>query len=445
MSKYDLVLRAQRAITLEGERAVAVAIKDGVIAALLDLDAEANASEEIAIEGILLPGVVDTHVHINEPGRTEWEGFETATRAAAVGGVTTLIDMPLNSIPPTVDVEALHIKRAAAQGKCSTDMGFWGGSIPGNVAHLRPLHEAGVFGFKSFLLHSGVDEFPGSSEADLDSALKEIASFDGLMIIHAEDADVIELSAKDSSPEYQDFLESRPDLAESIAIAQVIDTAQRHDARVHVLHLSSAQAIEQIAAAKRDGVKITAETCPHYLTLASDDIPSGATQFKCCPPIRSRVNQDLLWKGLTDGVIDMIVSDHSPCTVDLKKLDVGDFQAAWGGISSLQLGLSIIWSDAAARGINLASVVRWMSTQPAAFAGLSQKGAIAVGRDADLIAFDPDRQFTVDPQQLQHRNPVTPYAGKSLRGVVTSTWLRGTLVAHEGELLGTPQGRFLTR
>jgi allantoinase len=445
MNQYDLVLRAERAITPEGERAVAVAIKEGVIVALVDFDAKVDAAQEVRVEGVLLPGVVDTHVHINEPGRTEWEGFETATRAAAAGGVTTLIDMPLNSIPPTVNVEALEIKKQAASGKCSVDVGFWGGSIPGNVAHLRPLHDAGVFGFKSFLLHSGVDEFPGSSEIDLDSALKEIASFDGLMIIHAEDADVIELSTKESSAEYQDFLESRPDLAESIAIAQVIDAARRHNARVHVLHLSSAHAIEQIAAAKREGVQITAETCPHYLTLASDDIPSGATQFKCCPPIRSRVNQDLLWKGLTEGVIDMIVSDHSPCTVDLKKLDLGDFQQAWGGISSLQLGLSIMWSAAVERGLGLPDLVRWMSTQPAAFAGLDQKGAIAVGRDADVIAFDPDRHFVVDPDLLQHRNPVTPYAGKSLRGVVTSTWLRGTLVAHEGQLLGAPTGRFLTR
>jgi allantoinase len=245
---FDLVVRANRAITPEGERAVAVAISDGQIAAILDVDATVESRDERTVDGVLLPGLVDSHVHVNEPGRSEWEGFETATRAAAAGGVTTIIDMPLNSIPPTVDVNALQVKRDVAASKVSVDVGFWGGSIPGNVPHLRPLHDAGVFGFKAFLLHSGVDEFPGSSERDVDAAMREIASFGGLMVIHAEDADIIEQSSRPASAEYRDFLESRPELAESIAIAQVIDAARRTGARVHVLHLSSAGGIEQIAA-----------------------------------------------------------------------------------------------------------------------------------------------------------------------------------------------------
>lgn len=442
---FDLVLRAQRAITHLGELPVAVGIQDGVITELFDLNSPAETREEIVVDGVLLPGLVDSHVHINEPGRTEWEGFETATRAAAVGGVTTVIDMPLNSIPPTVNVEALELKKKAATGKCSVDVGFWGGSIPGNVAQLQPLLDAGVFGFKCFLLHSGVDEFPESSLDDLAAALEVLAEVDGLMIVHAEDSDAITRASKPSSTRYVDFLNSRPKGAENVAIAQLIEESRRTGARVHVLHLSSADALAMIKSARVDGVRITAETCPHYLSLTAEEVADGATQYKCCPPIREANNQELLWQGLREGVIDMIVSDHSPCTPDLKIFDVGDFQTAWGGISSLQLGASIIWSQTETRRFSLYDMVQWMSARPAALAGLAQKGAIAVGKDADLIVFDPDATFTVDPTRLYHRNAVTPYAGKTLRGVVTSTWLRGTLVAKDGELVGAPQGRFLHR
>jgi allantoinase len=442
---YDLVIRASRAITAEGQVPVAVAVKDGKIAALLPIDAEVDARESITIDGVLLPGLVDTHVHINEPGRTEWEGFETATRAAALGGVTTLIDMPLNSIPPTVSVEALQIKRSAAIGKCSVDVGFWGGSIPGNVADLQPLHDEGVFGFKCFLLHSGVDEFPATPEADLRSALTELARLGALMIVHAEDPETIAQSPAPASRNYDDFLNSRPKEAENIAITTLIKHASETGTRVHVLHLSSADAVPLIAKARTDGIAITAETCPHYLSLSAEEISDGATDFKCCPPIREAANRDQLWRALADGAIDFIASDHSPCTPELKELEIGDFQSAWGGISSLQLGLPIIWTEASQRGIALERVVEWMATQPAAFAGLDTKGAIEVGRDADLIAFDPDAEQQIDPQRLEHRNPITPYAGKTLRGVVTSTWLRGTLIAEHGEVVRPVQGQLLRR
>ncbi|MSV83868.1 MAG: allantoinase AllB, partial [Actinobacteria bacterium] len=402
---YDLVIRAKRAVTAIGERPVAVAITNGKIVALLDFNAKVEAGQDYEVLGVLMPGVVDTHVHINEPGRTPWEGFATATRAAAAGGVTTVIDMPLNSIPPTVTPDALAIKKNVAESQCSVDVGFWGGSIPGNVSQLEPLLKAGVFGFKCFLLHSGVDEFPASSLDDLASALQVLAKHDGLMVVHAEDSVAIERSSKAASKKYSEFLASRPKGAENVAIAQLIEESRRTGARVHVLHLSSSDAIAMIASAQEDGVKISTETCPHYLSLNSDEIADGATQYKCCPPIRESANQDRLWQGLKSGIISMIVSDHSPCTPDLKLFEVGDFQAAWGGISSLQIGVPIIWTEGSKRGISLFDLATWMSSRPAELVGLTQKGAIDVGKDADMYLFDPDRTFTVDPLKLAHKNP----------------------------------------
>jgi len=441
----ELVLRSLRVITPEGERSAALAITGGKIIAIKDFDTHFDCDQDLTLAGVLMPGIVDTHVHINEPGRTEWEGFETATRAAAAGGVTTVIDMPLNSIPPTTSVEALEIKKTAARGKTSVDIGFWGGSIPGNDGDLIPLHNAGVFGFKCFLLHSGVDEFPESSELDFAKALEILAKVDGLMVVHAEDAHVIEDSTRPGSRTYSDFLASRPKGAENAAIAQVIREARRTGARVHVLHLSSGDALEMIKEAKADGVRITVETCPHYLSLTAEEVADGATQFKCCPPIREQANQDELWEGLLSGIIDLVVSDHSPCTPDLKRFEEGDFQSAWGGISSLQLGLPIVWSAGARRGATLVQISQWMSTKSAALAGLSQKGSIEVGKDADLVEFSPTEEFTVNPNQLFHRNAVSPYAGKVLTGVVHQTWLRGTLIYQNGALTGVPSGQFLYR
>ncbi|MGB6070336.1 MAG: allantoinase AllB, partial [Rhodococcus sp. (in: high G+C Gram-positive bacteria)] len=333
----DLVVRASRAVIGGLEVAASISVLDGRIIAIDSLDAHVSGAVmvELGPDEVLLPGLVDTHVHVNEPGRTEWEGFASATRAAAAGGITTIVDMPLNSIPPTVDVAALEIKRRVAADQSVVNVGFWGGAVPGNVDQLRPLHDAGVFGFKCFLLASGVDEFPPLTLPELEKALVEIASFDGLMIVHAENAEVIAEAPAATGREYSGFLESRPRAAENRAIEQAIELSRQTGCRVHILHLSSADALPMIAAAKRDGVRVTVETCPHYLCFDAEAVPAGATQFKCCPPIREAGNRELLWQGLLDGTIDTIVTDHSPCTPDLKRFDTGDFGDAWGGIASL--------------------------------------------------------------------------------------------------------------
>ncbi|MFE6509699.1 allantoinase AllB [Nocardioides sp. NPDC057767] len=437
----DVVIRAARMVTPDGETAGSVGIRSGRIAAVGPGDLTADRVVDLADDEVLMPGVVDAHVHVNDPGRTEWEGFASATRAAAAGGVTTIVDMPLNSIPPTCDLAALALKRKTAWRQVFVDVGFWGGAIPGNVADLRPLHEAGVSGFKCFLLHSGVDEFPPLDAEQLELAMREIAAFDGLLIVHAEDAHAIEHAPAAGGGTYERFLHSRPRGAENLAIAQVIELARWTGCRVHILHVSSSDVLAMLASARRDGVAVTAETCPHYLTFAAEEIPDGATQYKCCPPIREAANRELLWQGLRDGVIDMVVTDHSPSTPDLKALDTGDFGVAWGGISSLQLGLSAVWTEARARGFALTDVARWMSAAPARHAGLPGKGQIAVGHDADFAVLAPDDTFVVDAARLHHKNAVTPYHGRTLAGVVRETWLRGEKIDIEA----APQGRLLSR
>jgi allantoinase len=443
VSDAELVLRSTRVITPEGSRPAAVAVADGRITAVLPYDADlpSGARLEDLGDDVLLPGLVDTHVHVNDPGRTHWEGFWTATRAAAAGGITTLVDMPLNSLPPTTTVDHLRTKQEVAADKAHIDVGFWGGALPDNVKDLRPLHDAGVFGFKAFLSPSGVDEFPHLDQERLARSLAEIAGFGGLLIVHAEDPHHLDTAPQRGGPRYADFLASRPRDAEDSAIAALIDQARRLDARVHVLHLSSSDALPLIAAAKADGVRITVETCPHYLTLTAEEVPDGASEFKCCPPIRESANQDLLWRALADGTIDCVVTDHSPSTADLK---TDDFATAWGGISGLQLSLAAVWTAARGRGHTLEDVVRWMSTRTASLVGLDRKGAIEAGRDADFAVFAPDETFTVDPAALQHRNRVTAYAGRTLCGVVRSTWLRGERIVADGEFTA-PKGRLLTR
>jgi allantoinase len=432
-----IAVRAQRALVDGVERPATVLVDGERIAAVLPLDAPVDAREVVlAADEVLLPGLVDTHVHVNEPGRTEWEGFASATLAAAAGGVTTIVDMPLNSLPPTVDVAALDVKRKAADGQCSVDVGFWGGAVPGNASELAALHAAGVFGVKCFLLDSGVDEFPPLVGEDLATALRAVAAHDGLMIVHAEDGDLIGEAA---GRRYTDFVASRPRAAEDNAIAGLLALARETGARVHVVHLSSSDALPLLAQARADGVRVTVETCPHYLALTAEEVPDGDTRFKCCPPVREAGNRDALWGGLADGTIDMVVSDHSPCTADLKRLETGDFGAAWGGIASLQLGLPVVWTQARERGHGLADVVRWMAERPAGLVGLERKGRIAAGNDADLTVFAPEDTFTVG--RLHHRNPVTPYAGRELSGVVRATWLRGEPV----DLDGPPRGRLLSR
>ncbi|MEU7722448.1 allantoinase AllB [Streptomyces tibetensis] len=444
MSDAELVLRSTRVITPEGTRAASVEVADGTITAVLPYDAPVPESARLEDLGdhVLLPGLVDTHVHVNDPGRTEWEGFWTATRAAAAGGITTLVDMPLNSLPPTTTVPHLRTKQQVAADKAHIDVGFWGGALPDNVKELRPLHEAGVFGFKAFLSPSGVDEFPHLEQGPLARAMAEIAAFDGLLIVHAEDPHRLASAPQQPGPKYADFLASRPRDAEDTAIARLIREAKALGARVHVLHLSSSDALPMIAQARAEGVRITVETCPHYLTLTAEEVPDGASEFKCCPPIREAANQDLLWQALADGTIDCVVTDHSPSTADLK---TDDFATAWGGISGLQLSLAAVWTEARKRGHGLEDVVRWMSARTSALVGLDdRKGAIAVGRDADFAVLAPDETFTVDPVALQHRNRVTAYAGRTLHGVVKSTWLRGQRIVADGEFT-EPKGRLLTR
>jgi allantoinase len=441
--ELDLVIRAQRVIAGPGEVARCIGVREGQVVAIEQLSSDLSAPVvvELADDEVLMPGVVDSHVHVNDPGRTEWEGFTSATRAAAAGGVTTIVDMPLNSIPPTTDVPALELKRKTAESQAFVDVGFWGGAIPGNVPDLRGLHDAGVFGFKCFLLHSGVDEFPHLDPDQLEEAMREIQSFNGLMIVHAEDTHAIERATTAHGETYEGFLHSRPRGAENLAVAQVIELARWTGCRVHILHVSSSDVLAMLASAKRDGVRITAETCPHYLTFSSEEIPDGATQYKCCPPIREAGNRELLWEGLRDGVIDLVVSDHSPSTPDLKCFDTGDFGVAWGGISSLQLGLSAVWTEARRRGFTLIDVAKWMCHAPAAQAGLRRKGRIELGYDADFCVFAPDDAFVVDVQKLHHKNAVTPYHGRPLAGVVRSSWLRG----HKIDIDAAPQGRLLTR
>ncbi|WP_446665576.1 allantoinase AllB [Flexivirga sp. B27] len=436
----ELVIRAERVLTPQGEAACEVGVAAGCICAIEPLGTELQAPQVVTLgaDEVLVPGVVDAHVHVNEPGRTDWEGFATATRAAAAGGVTTVIDMPLNSIPSTVTSDALEYKRMVAAGQTFVDVGFWGGAVPGNRSELAGLNDAGVFGFKCFLLDSGVEEFPPLTPDALQDYLETVAAFDGLMIVHAEDAETIATAIAAHGTLYADFLLSRPREAENLAIALVIERARRTGARVHILHLSSSDALPLLRAAKQEGVDITAETCPHYLTLTAEDVPGGGTAYKCCPPIREAANRDLLWEALADGTIDYIASDHSPSTVELKDLEHGDFGSAWGGIASVQVALPAVWTEARSRGIALTEVMGWMSQRPAERIGLRRKGAIALGYDADLAVFAPDEQFAVDAAALHHKNPVSAYDGKTLSGVVRRTFVRGHAVDFE-----QPHGRLL--
>ena len=466
MTEPDLVVRGQRVVTPDGIRPASVGIRDGKIIFVGPYDdAPGTASSassassvspaspvssastaspgsivELAADEVLLPGLVDTHVHVNEPGRTRWEGFASATRAAAAGGITTIIDMPLNSIPPTIDLAALKAKRRSARGQIHVDAGFWGGAVPGNDGQLGALDEAGVFGFKCFLADSGVPEFPPLDASGLERAMRLVASFKSLLIVHAEDAAAIGRAPRPEGTSYAAFLRSRPDVTETAAVALVVRLARETGARVHVLHLSSAEALGMIAAARREGLPLTAETCPHYLAFAAEEVPDGATEFKCCPPVRSRANRERLWAALGDGVIDCVVSDHSPCPPALKLRELGQFAGAWGGISSVQIALPVVWTQAAARGYQLTDVARWMASGPARVAGLASKGRIAPGCDGDLVAFAPDEKFVVDPARLHHRHRLTPYAGQSLSGVVRRTWLRGAAVSGD-----RPAGRLLAR
>jgi allantoinase len=389
---------------------------------------------EASETSVVSAGLIDTHVHINSPGRTEWEGFETATLAAAAGGVTTLVDMPLNSIPATTSTANLNTKLETARGKLHVDVGFWGGVVPGNTNELASMYAAGVVGFKCFLVPSGVDEFPHVTEADLRKAMPELTRLGALLIVHAELPGPIEAVAHVSGQpvRYETFLRSRPRAAENDAIELMIRLSREFGTRVHIVHLSSADAVPMIREAQRTGVGITAETCPHYLHFSAEEIHDGTTEFKCCPPIRERENKERLWQGLEDNTISIVVSDHSPCPSEMKLPEAGDFLSAWGGIASLQLRLPVTWTEAQQRGYSLSRVSEWLCSGPAELVGFSRKGSIAVGCDADLVFWSPEREFSVNPQQLEHRHKVTPYAGERLKGVVEKTFLRGKKIFDDG-------------
>ena len=441
----SLVVRSQRVVLPEGVRPASIAIADGRIAAVAGYGDSFDGAAEIDAAGaVVLPGLVDTHVHVNDPGRADWEGFEHATRAAAAGGVTTIVDMPLNSIPATTTVAALAAKRAAARGRCHVDVGFWGGLVPGNRRELDPLAEAGVLGFKCFLAPSGVEEFGHVSEADLCDALPILASLGMPLLAHAELPELLDWPDPEADPRrHRTWADSRPPIAESAAVHLLLRLSSQFDAHVHVVHLAAADALPLLRRAREAGTRVTVETCPHYLTFADEDVPDGAPAFKCAPPLRPPANRESLWRALAAGDIDMIATDHSPAPPALKKIDSGDFIAAWGGIASLQLGLSAVWTGLAERSGSLADLARWLSTNPAALAGLAdRKGSIISGHDADLVIWDPDAETVVDPARLYHRHPVTPYAGRPLRGRVLTTLLRGEAV-FDGEIRGGPRGELI--
>ncbi len=450
--EVDLIVRGKRIVTPGGERAAAIHIRGGAITKISGFD-DVPSGTPVYEAGDLavMPGLVDTHVHINEPGRTEWEGFATATRAAAAGGITTLIEMPLNSIPATTSLAAFQTKLAAAAGKLSVDTGFWGGVVPGNSLELPGLWDAGCFGFKCFLIDSGVKEFDSVGDANLRAALPVLAKIGAPLLAHAELPGPIEEAVKSHSKSasrtaYQTWLASRPRAAENAAIDLLLRLGGEFGAHVHIVHLSSTDAISMIQKAKAAGQRVSVETCPHYLTFASEKIPDGATQFKCAPPIRERENRERLWAGLRDGTIDLIATDHSPCPPELKRQESGDFLDAWGGIASLQLSLPVVWTEAKQHGFSLKHLAKWLSEAPARLAGLDQeKGAIAPGCDADLVVWNPEVGFQVDPSQLHHRHKLTPYAGCGLMGIVEATFLRGEKVFERGEFSASLAGKVLLR
>ena len=453
MPRPDLVIRGRRVVTENSVGPASIHISQGHISAISILeDVPAGCDVvEAAAASVVMPGLVDTHVHVNEPGRTDWEGFESATRAAAAGGVTTIVDMPLNSIPATTTLNGLQAKLDAARGKLHIDTGFWGGIVPGNTNELQKMWDAGVVGFKCFLIDSGVDEFPKVTEFDLREAMPELARLGALLIVHAElpgpvEAACCQPTSGEAATSYETFLRSRPREAENQAIELMIRLCQETGCRVHIVHHSSADSLETLRTAKSSGLPITAETCPHYLHFASQDIPDSATEFKCCPPIRERENQEKLWDALRDGTIDFVVSDHSPCPPDMKLREQGDFIKSWGGISSLQLRLPVVWTEARARGFSIAQAAKWLCVAPAQQVGLQKrKGAIAVGREGDIVIWNPEREFRVTSETIHHRHKLTPYLGEGLRGVVEKTFLRGQMVYDGGEFLGQPSGQILLR
>ncbi len=439
-----VLVRSRRVVLPGGLQPASIEVEDGRITGVgpYDRPAEIDAGDKL-----VLPGLVDTHVHINEPGRTEWEGFRTATRAAAAGGYTTLVDMPLNNLPATTTVENLRLKQSAAYGQCAVDYGFWGGVVSDNQEHVGALAAAGVLGYKCFLVHPGIDGFTMVNRVELERAMPHVAESGLPLLVHAELPGPVEEATarlKDAGSDWKSYaiyLESRPAAAETQAIRLMIELSRRYRCRVHIVHLSSVEALPELQRARAEGLPITVETCPHYLHFAAEEIADGAALFKCAPPIRSRTNRERLWQALLDGDIDLVATDHSPCPPEMKRRGDGSFLEAWGGIASLQVALPVMWTEARRRGASMSQVVRWMSEQPAKLAGLEhRKGAIREGCDADLVVFDAEGTFQVSTARLEHRHPITPYAGEMLTGVVEATFLRGAKVYGEGKFVNEPKG-----
>ncbi len=442
-----ITLRSQR-VLLPGKLEPVPACVTFSEGKIVQVGAEPPPGAEVQDHGqdVILPALTDTHVHVNEPGRTEWEGFATATRAAAVGGVTMLVDMPLNSDPVTTSLAAVHAKIAAARGKLHVDVGLWGGVVPGNAPELAPMIEAGVLGFKCFTCFSGIDEFPASTAEDLRVAMPILREGGVPLLVHAELESALVNVLQDASPRlYARYLHSRPKEWEDRAVAMIVDLVRETGCPAHIVHLSSAGALDILRRAKAEGLAVTAETCPHYLGLAAEEVPDGDTAFKCAPPIRERANQDLLWAGLVDGTLDFVVTDHSPCVPALKKLETGDFEGAWGGIASLQLGLRSVWTEARRRGVPLSRVIDWMARGTADFAGRPARGRLQVGAPADLLVFAPAHEEVLDARSLLHRHPTTPWAGRTLAGRVRATWMRGEAIAAEGAPLGDARGQLILK
>jgi allantoinase len=439
----DVAIKSDRIITPDGIRKATVLIKDGKISDVAAKDPGAHFPVIDVGNSVLMAGIVDPHVHINEPGRTDWEGFDTATKAATAGGITTLVDMPLNSLPVTTTAKAFDEKIKATRGQLHANCGFWGGVVPGNEREIEPLTEKGVLGFKAFLTHSGIDEFPNSTESDLKKAMPLIAKHDLPLLVHCELSNPTHYSPLTTSV-YKNYLASRPKQWEDDAIALMIRLCEEFNCRVHIVHLSSADSIEQIANAKQRGLPLTVETAQHYLFFNAEEINEGQTQFKCAPPIREKANNERLWQALKDGIIDFVATDHSPAPPALKDLASGDFMNAWGGISSIQFALPVLWTAAKTRGCRLNEAAKWLCESPALLPGLENiKGKIQKGYDADLVAWDPESSFIVRENMIHHRHKITPYLDEKLYGVVKQTWLGGEKVFDNGAFIHLNKGSIL--